>query len=152
MSPVTESERETSPASIPRREELGYHDSLRGRNELDHDAGFLGSHRQLYISHFLSTWNVRGFEFGAVLFLATIFPGTLLPMSVYALIRATAAILLSPLVGWLIDNGERLKIIRISIGKSSNALWGTYGKVANRLRQQWDSELPSPPPVSALVI
>ena len=29
--------------------------------------------RKLYVSHFLSTWNFRGFEFGAILFLATIF-------------------------------------------------------------------------------
>ena len=74
--------------------------------------------RPLYISHFLSTWNVRGFEFGAVLFLATIFPGTLLPMSVYALVRAVSAILLSPMIGHYIDFGNRLQVIRVSIGKS----------------------------------
>jgi iron-regulated transporter 1 len=73
---------------------------------------------RLYVSHFLSTWNVRGFEFGAVLFLATIFPGTLLPMSVYALVRAASAIVLSPVVGRYIDNGDRLQVIRVSIGKS----------------------------------
>merc|ERR1712093_654137 len=39
--------------------------------------------RRLYLSHFLSTWNSRVFEFGAVLYLATIYPGTLLPMSIY---------------------------------------------------------------------
>ncbi|KDN70432.1 putative iron transporter [Colletotrichum sublineola] len=43
--------------------------------------------RRLYLSHFLSTWNSRMFEFAAVLYLATIFPGTLLPMSLYALTR-----------------------------------------------------------------
>ncbi|KFY71732.1 hypothetical protein V498_10133, partial [Pseudogymnoascus sp. VKM F-4517 (FW-2822)] len=32
---------------------------------------------RLYISHFLSTWNSRVFEFGAALYLASIFPGTL---------------------------------------------------------------------------
>jgi solute carrier family 40 (iron-regulated transporter), member 1 len=74
--------------------------------------------RQLYVSHFLSTWNVRGFEFGAVLFLATIFPGTLLPMSIYALVRAASAILLSPVVGRYIDSRGRLEVIRVSIGKS----------------------------------
>lgn len=41
--------------------------------------------RRLYTSHLLSTWNSRLFEFGAVLFLASIFPGTLMPMSVCAL-------------------------------------------------------------------
>ncbi|RTE85378.1 hypothetical protein BHE90_000009 [Fusarium euwallaceae] len=39
--------------------------------------------RRLYLSHFLSTWNSRVFEFGAVLYMATIFPGTLMPMSVF---------------------------------------------------------------------
>src|SRR2546421_6832353 len=73
--------------------------------------------RQLYISHFLSTWNIRGFEFGAVLFLATIFPGTLLPMSMYALVRAASAIFLSSLVGRYIDHGDRLEVVRLSIGK-----------------------------------
>lgn len=71
--------------------------------------------KSLYISHCISTWNSRGFEFGAVLFLSTIYPGTLLPMSVYALARALAAIVLSPAVGRYIDNSNRLQIIRVSI-------------------------------------
>ena len=77
------------------------------------------SNGPLYVSHFLSTWNVRGFEFGAVLFLATIFPGTLLPMSVYAFIRAASAIVFSPMVGRYIDRENRLQVVRTSIGKSS---------------------------------
>ncbi|KAL8243744.1 hypothetical protein R6Q59_010002 [Mikania micrantha] len=71
--------------------------------------------RSLYVSHFLSTWNSRGFEFGAILFLATIYPGTLLPMSVYALLRAAAGIVLSPHIGRYIDTGERLAVVRLSI-------------------------------------
>ena len=42
---------------------------------------------RLYTSHALSTWNSRLFEFGAFLFLAKIYPLTLLPASVYALAR-----------------------------------------------------------------
>ncbi|KAE8167447.1 Ferroporti-1 [Aspergillus tamarii] len=71
---------------------------------------------RLYISHFLSTWNSRVFEFGAVLYLASIYPGTLLPMSVYALSRGVAAILLAPAVGNYIDTGNRLQVVRVSIG------------------------------------
>lgn len=71
--------------------------------------------RKLYISHFLSTWNTRLFEFGAVLFLANIYPGTLLPMSIYALVRALAAVLLSPFIGQYIDRTDRLINIRVSI-------------------------------------
>ncbi|KAE8402845.1 hypothetical protein BDV37DRAFT_294982 [Aspergillus pseudonomiae] len=77
--------------------------------------------RRLYISHFLSTWNSRVFEFGAVLYLASIYPGTLLPMSVYALSRGVAAILFAPAVGNYIDTGNRLQVVRVSIG--SVRLW-----------------------------
>ncbi len=74
--------------------------------------------RRLYISHFLSTWNSRVFEFGAVLFLAKIYPGTLLPVSIYAVVRSASAIVLSPKVGRYIDINDRLKVVRTSIGKS----------------------------------
>lgn len=70
---------------------------------------------KLYTSHFLSTWNSRLFEFAAVLFLASIYPNTLQPMSIYALVRSAAAILFAqPLGGW-IDTGNRLTIVRMSI-------------------------------------
>ena len=76
--------------------------------------------KRLYISHILSTWNSRVFEFGAVLYLATIFPDTLLPMSVYALTRGVSAIFLSPAVGRYIDTGNRLTVVKQSIGKSGS--------------------------------
>ncbi|KAF8535620.1 Ferroporti-1 [Trichophaea hybrida] len=71
--------------------------------------------RRLYISHFLSTWNSRIFEFGAILFIAAVFPGTLLPASLYALVRTAAAICLTPAVGRYIDRGNRLEVVRFSI-------------------------------------
>jgi iron-regulated transporter 1 len=71
--------------------------------------------RRLYISHALSTWNSRLFEFGAFLFLAKIYPNTLLPASVYALARAASAALLSPCLGSYIDSADRLKAVRLSI-------------------------------------
>ena len=71
--------------------------------------------RRLYVSHTLSTWNSRTFEFGAVLFLASLFPGTLLYASLYALTRAAAATLLSSWVGRSIDNWDRLRCVRASI-------------------------------------
>lgn len=71
----------------------------------------------LYSSHFLSAWNSRVFEFGAFLFLAAIYPGTLLPASVYAFARAASAAALSPSVGSFIDRTDRMRVVRISIGK-----------------------------------
>jgi hypothetical protein len=73
--------------------------------------------QRLYISHFLSTWNSRSFEFGAVLFLASIFPLTLLPLSIYALVRGASAILFGPIIGRVIDGRNRLRVVRFSIGK-----------------------------------
>ncbi|KAF4975832.1 hypothetical protein FZEAL_7451 [Fusarium zealandicum] len=73
------------------------------------------SARRLYVSHTLSTWNSRVFEFGSVLYLASIFPGTLLPLSVYAMARGAAAIALSSWVGQYIDREDRLKAVRLSI-------------------------------------
>lgn len=71
--------------------------------------------RRFYLSHFLSTWNSRTFEFGAVLFLANLFPGDLVPASVYALFRALSAICFAPLIGRYVDRGDRLEIVRHSI-------------------------------------
>lgn len=73
--------------------------------------------RRLYISHFLSAWNSRSFELGAVLFLASIFPLTLLPLSIYALVRSGSAIILGPIIGRAIDKRDRLQVVRFSIGK-----------------------------------
>jgi iron-regulated transporter 1 len=75
--------------------------------------------RRLYTSHFLSTWNSRVFEFGAVLYLATVFPSTLLPMSIYALTRGLSAILFAPAIGYYVDTGNRLQVVRVSISKCS---------------------------------
>lgn len=72
---------------------------------------------RLYLSHFLSTWNSRVFEFGAVLYLATVYPGTLMPMSAYALGRGLAAIIFASAVGHYIDVSNRLQVVRLSIGR-----------------------------------
>jgi hypothetical protein len=77
--------------------------------------------KRLYTSHFLSTWNTRVFEFGAVLYLASVFPGTLLPMSVYALTRGASAILFSSAAGQYIDTGNRLQVVRASIGNGQTS-------------------------------
>lgn len=70
----------------------------------------LGPHAlaKLYISHTLTAWTSRAFEFGAVIFLAAVFPGTLFYASCYALIRSIAATLLSSYIGNLVDQTDRL--------------------------------------------
>jgi solute carrier family 40 (iron-regulated transporter), member 1 len=71
---------------------------------------------RLYLSHFLSTWSSRMFQFGAVLFLVPIFPGTLLYTSVYALARSLSVTLLASWLGSSIDRLNRLSVLRYSIG------------------------------------
>ncbi|KAF2713993.1 iron transporter [Pleomassaria siparia CBS 279.74] len=70
---------------------------------------------KLYLSHTLSTWNARTFEFGAVIFLATIFPDTLFYTSLYALCRSGAAAIFSSWVGGIVDRTHRLTMVRHSI-------------------------------------
>lgn len=77
--------------------------------------------KKLYTSHFLSTWNARVFEFGAVLFISSIYPNTLLPASVYALSRSAAAVVFSSAVGSFIDHGNRMHVVRVSIRKCGHA-------------------------------
>ncbi|KAF1835287.1 hypothetical protein BDW02DRAFT_293609 [Decorospora gaudefroyi] len=70
---------------------------------------------RLYVSHTLSTWNARSFEFGAVIFLAAVFPGTLFFASCYALFRSAAAAALGSWIGNQVDHKNRLHVVRQSI-------------------------------------
>lgn len=87
---------------------------------------------RLYTSHFLSTWNSRLFEFGAALFLADIFASSLLPLSVYALVRSSAVVLGAQLVGDLVDQAarsvgkrRRLEVVKASILGGRTAVAGS---------------------------
>ncbi|KAL8401028.1 hypothetical protein RB594_001160 [Gaeumannomyces avenae] len=85
-------------------------------------TAFRATSQRLYASHFLSTWNSRVFEFGSVLYLAALFPGTLLPLSIYALARGIAAILFAPAVGHFVDRAARLRVVRLSIASERLAV------------------------------
>lgn len=91
------------------------HDTMHYESPWITDSEFVRASKLLYISHFLSTWNSRLFEFGSYLFLAKIFPDTLLPSSIYALSRAGSAAVMSPWLGQFVDNGNRLNVVRVSI-------------------------------------
>ena len=113
----------------------------RGRfSAASHDSSSLVASRamqyKLFTSHFLSTWNSRVFEFGAVLYLASMFPGSLLPMSVYALVRGLSAIMLSAAIGRFIDSGNRLVVVRISIGMCQSILAWYLSDAKNTVLQR----------------
>lgn len=71
--------------------------------------------QRLYVSHFLYVWNSRMYEFGIVLFIINLYPGTLFPSSLFAFCSSLSGILLSNTVTNLVNHGERLKIIKKTI-------------------------------------
>ena len=93
--------------------------------------------RRLYISHFLSTWNSRSFEFAALLVVARLFRETLLPVSIYALFRAGSAICFAPFIGRYVDCGDRLKAVRISISMHYYMSWSKFRNVKVSPMSSW---------------
>ena len=71
--------------------------------------------RPLYVSYFFAAWGVRMWEFAAIVFLLDVFPGTLLPSSLFGFFESLAGILGGPHVGAFIDSNDRLRVIRTSI-------------------------------------
>ncbi|EPS41247.1 hypothetical protein H072_4815 [Dactylellina haptotyla CBS 200.50] len=70
----------------------------------------------LYLSHFLSTWNSRTYEFAAVVFTVEAFPNTLLPASISGIAQCITLIILSPLVGaWADHSASRLNSLKVTI-------------------------------------
>jgi solute carrier family 40 (iron-regulated transporter), member 1 len=70
---------------------------------------------KLYISHFLTSWNNRLYEFASYLFIIEIFPKSLLYISIYGFCTTLSAIIFSNKIGNWIDIEFRLKVIRITI-------------------------------------
>ncbi|KAI7873319.1 hypothetical protein K492DRAFT_139060, partial [Lichtheimia hyalospora FSU 10163] len=73
------------------------------------------SYVSLYISHFLTSWTDRFYEFASYLFIIEIFKESLLLPSIYGFIVTISAIMFSNYVGKYVDIIERLKIIRITM-------------------------------------
>ncbi|KAF2399679.1 hypothetical protein EJ06DRAFT_511875 [Trichodelitschia bisporula] len=92
---------------------------------------------KLYLSHTLSAWNSRAFEFATVLFLTALFPGTLFYASLLALIRALSTTLLAARIGAYLDATDRLAAVRasivtqrLSVALSCAALFGLHAATA----------------------
>ncbi|MCJ1387491.1 hypothetical protein MMC18_000334 [Xylographa bjoerkii] len=79
----------------------------------------------LYVSHALSTWNARSYEFAAILFTAAAFPDTLLASSIRGLCNTVAALCLSSWIGRWIDRSQsrlRTLLLTISANRASAVL------------------------------
>lgn len=89
-------------------------DPVNDRVKLSSDLKNLIKSR-LYVSHFLCAWNSRVYEFGIVLFIINLYPGTLFPSSLFAFCSSLSGIVLSNFVTNLVNHGARLKIIKDTI-------------------------------------
>ncbi|KAI0506851.1 Ferroportin1-domain-containing protein [Xylaria bambusicola] len=70
----------------------------------------------LYLSHALSTWNARGYEFAAILFTAAAYPDTLVAAALRMIIIYIAMILFSSSVGqWVERSPNRLRTLLSTI-------------------------------------
>ncbi|KAH8823019.1 hypothetical protein DL96DRAFT_1620168 [Flagelloscypha sp. PMI_526] len=87
--------------------------SLLPRAHTEEDA--VNSPRGLYVSHFLSTWNARSFEFGSILFTVSAFPGTLLPTSLTQIIAILSVLFFSVPLGRALDRRPRFTNLRDAI-------------------------------------
>jgi len=71
---------------------------------------------RLYISHFLSTWNMRSYEFTVILLFAKAYPNSLLPTSIRGVLTNGATLLLSPSIGrWVDHNAARFHTMKVTI-------------------------------------
>ncbi|THV45500.1 hypothetical protein BGAL_0481g00010 [Botrytis galanthina] len=70
----------------------------------------------LYLSHFLSTWNGRSYEFAAIIFTANAWPDTLVAASIRGIVRTLASICFSSGVGrWVDKSPDRLKTLLTTV-------------------------------------
>ncbi|KUJ20381.1 uncharacterized protein LY89DRAFT_579459 [Mollisia scopiformis] len=79
----------------------------------------------LYTSHFLSTWNIRTYEFAAIIFTQAAYPNTLRPAAVRGIVRTLASICLTSKVGrWVDQTPDRLKTLINTISVNRIAVIG----------------------------
>ena len=75
----------------------------------------LNNNRKLYISHALTSWVDRSFEFASYLLISKIYTSSLLQASVYGLTTTLAALILSNQIGNWINILSRLNTFRVTL-------------------------------------
>ena len=66
-------------------------------------------------SYFFTTWNARADSWALSLFLSLMFPGTLLPISIYSFSCSISCLVFAPAVGWIVDHTPRLRTVSFAI-------------------------------------
>src|ERR1700754_1783023 len=73
------------------------------------------AYNSIYVSHFLTSWSDRLYEFASYLFIIDIFKQSLLLPSIYGFTVTVCAILFSNYVGRYVDSTDRLKMVRVTM-------------------------------------
>lgn len=84
----------------------------------------------LYVSHFLSAWGDRMWQFAVPLLFMTIFVNTLLPSVCFSLCSYVATVLVMPHLGPWIDSSNRWTLMRTSILVENTAIVITSSSIA----------------------
>jgi iron-regulated transporter 1 len=75
----------------------------------------LNNHQKLYLSHALTSWTDRSFEFASYLLISRLYTSSLLQSSVYGLTTTLAALVLSNQIGNWINILSRLNTFRVTL-------------------------------------
>ncbi|KAI5058958.1 hypothetical protein GOP47_0025277 [Adiantum capillus-veneris] len=76
----------------------------------------------LYLSHFLTRWGSRMWEFGVGLFMISVWPNSLVLTSIYGLVEDLAIVSMGVTVGNWVDKNPRLKVLWISLGTRNGSV------------------------------
>eukprot|EP00035_Acanthoeca_spectabilis_P025979 m.460755 g.460755 ORF g.460755 m.460755 type:complete len:659 (-) comp22129_c0_seq1:23-1999(-) len=92
--------------------------------------------RRLYISHGLSAWGDRMWEFAIALLLISIWPGSLLLVALFGFTEAISVVLAGPVIGDWVDTSERLAVVRISLVIGNGMVVLSAGVIGFLLRHE----------------
>jgi iron-regulated transporter 1 len=82
----------------------------------------MNTHRKLYVSHLLTSWVDRSFEFASYLLISTVYTDSLLQASIYGLATAIVALLFSNRIGNWINILSRLNTYRVTLLVQKSAI------------------------------
>ncbi|XP_052081265.1 solute carrier family 40 member 1-like [Mytilus californianus] len=100
----------------------------------------------VYISHFLSAWGDRMWQFGIGLFLIELEPDSLQLVAIYGFISGAMTLLFSTVIGDWVDRTARLKAARLSLATQNIFVAVCAGvvfvvhKYLDEIKAEWEDE------------
>ena len=108
-----------------------------GDGDADEDASVIqGDFLRLAISHLLSAWGDRMWQFAVPILMMHIFKDTLLPSALFALVQYLGCVVLMPRAGAWIDEAYRLPLMRAAIAVENVCVLLTCVTLASMVLRQ----------------